>query len=123
MTETQYEDWLEDDASQLQEEKALNIRTPLSEQESEDIESEQMSEPSRTTEVYDTRDIKPEIKTVQVIYRHDSPDTPTIIVPEKDVRTPPTGQAPTIPKPTVVNVQVVKPSLRERIIRFFRRKK
>lgn len=38
MSEQEYEDWLDSDATTAQEEKALNIRTPLTENEQEDME-------------------------------------------------------------------------------------
>lgn len=41
MDEQEYQDWLEFDASDDQEDKALDIRTPLTEEEEEDIEEEQ----------------------------------------------------------------------------------
>ena len=46
MSEEDYEDWLEDDASDKQEEKALNIREPISDDEQEDLTREQESLPT-----------------------------------------------------------------------------
>lgn len=64
MQEQMYEDWLEDKATEAQEEKALNIRTPLSEEEEDDLEMQQTYREelpeSRNrevdTQVYDNRD-------------------------------------------------------------------
>lgn len=47
MSDEQYEDWIQDDATSAQEEKALNIRTQLSEQEEQDIEKEQEFTPEQ----------------------------------------------------------------------------
>jgi len=62
MSDMEYEDWLDDDATSNQEEKALNIRTPLSKEEEEEIEAEQVYVPEtarREIEVYDNRDLPP----------------------------------------------------------------
>lgn len=49
MSDEEYEDWLEDEATNAQEEKALNIRTPPSKQEEEDMEALQEYEDNERT--------------------------------------------------------------------------
>jgi hypothetical protein len=61
MSDSRYEDWLDDRATDSQRTKALMIRTPLSQQELEYYEREQEYIPeteSKTTEVYDNIDLK-----------------------------------------------------------------
>lgn len=80
MNEEMYVDWLEDTATEAQEEKALNIRQPLDDDELEAMEREQEYIPEsrqKEIEVYDNRDLPPKKIYAEVIL-------------------PPTGRAPII---------------------------
>lgn len=76
MDEDMYEDWLDNTATEAQEEKALNLRSPLSEKEEEDIEAQQEYIPDSGRkevntnddgQVYDNRDIPPRRINAEVI--------------------------------------------------------
>lgn len=130
MNEDMYEDWLEDTATDLQQEKALNIRTPLNESETEDIEAEQTFEqPSRVVEVYDNRDLPPIRRNVTIEQYYGQPPIiiPQTPVEESRIVLPRVGQAPTLPKPII---QPQRTTIRQRFASFgsritslFRRRK
>lgn len=130
MTEEQYTDWLEDEATEAQEDKALNIRTPLSEGELSEMEREQEFIPTseiieveqprkQPTIVYDNRDMP--------IFR-----VPAIIVkePEKTPVVIPITKEPIVQQSTpaiIANKSIPSAKVREsifrRFINIFRRKK
>lgn len=110
MTDQEYEDWLEDDASPAQEEKALNIRTPPTEQDQDDVDALQEYEDneasrerqqieqeeerereriraSRVQDVYDNRDLPPE-REYAIIERSASNNQPIRVTPIKDINEP-----------------------------------
>lgn len=78
MSEEQYDNWLDDDATSAQEEKALNIRQRLSEEELEDMEREQEFIPSRVIEVGDNRELPPIKRDVTILIPQDKRSIPTI---------------------------------------------
>jgi len=107
MSDMEYEDWLDDDATSNQEEKALNIRTPLSKEEEEEIEAEQVYVPEtarREIEVYDNRDLPP--KRI----------TRTLEIPQQI-------GAPIIIKPIEEGITMVRPAIPQDIRRILPQKK
>lgn len=111
MTEEQYTDWIEDKATEKQEEKALNIRTPLSESEMSQIEREQeySEETSNIKQVddivYDNRDLPPITRTITIEIPRDN--SPIRVLPQREgtrqpiqtAQLPRTTQQPTMQQP------------------------
>lgn len=148
MSDTQYEDWLDDEATEKQEEIALNIREPLSDEELEQIEQEQYyrpptrpepeieKQPTIPDQIYDFRDLPPKVLPAKVII----PPTgkaPIVIPPTRiiyGISGAPIKQAPSI-RPTLPKSTPMKrpniftrfrtriTSFRTRITSFFRRKR
>lgn len=137
MSDDEYEDWLEDEATDAQEKKALNIRTPVSQEVAEEIVEGQESQ--KVEEVYDTREgVKtPATPVSKIVVVTDNRDLPPVRV-TKDIIIPPTGRAPIITPPRIetakelqqVSTTIKQPTLRQRVssaisgfFALFRRKK
>lgn len=131
MSDEQYDTWLNDKASDLQEEKALNIREPASAQELADLERQQEGTipvtprtPTTDNIVYDTRDLPQKTRQRNFISRLINPQQSDIESRRFEPRQPQTRteqpQQP-IPKPQLTTRQKVANFFR--ILNFFRRNK
>lgn len=133
MDDDMYIEWLEDKATEAQEEKALNIRTPLSNSEMEQIEREQeySEETSNIKQVddivYDNRDLPPITRTITIEIPRDN--SPIRVLPKREgtrqpiqtAQLPRTTQQPTMQQPKPI--QQKKPNIFTRFINRIRRKK
>lgn len=129
MTDEQYDNWLENEASEAQEEKALNIRQPLNDDELSEMERQQEFTP--TSEIIQVE--QPKQQPTIVYDRRDMPifKVPAIIVqePTKEPVVIPLTKAPITnrPLPTIISNTALPKQQRENIFRrfinLFRRKR
>jgi len=120
-----YEDWLYNEATESQREKALNIRTPLNEDELATYEREQQYIPQSGTREIETRVVNRGIITKPEAPVRVASKSPIVITRIRDAsrQLPQTGTAPTMPRPTVIFPRGTKPTVIRRFLALFRRRR